>query len=232
MITTQAPAPIHIPTIGSTITLTEPWELWLYGEHRNIALWKLISTVPVEWGAILPRERILIPAGTRLKIDRIYLRKGLAGFDSVSFWAAFPKGSVITPSASAPTSARFWAKLRDLNTMVGTIAAPDGIEPNAVVTTSDGALIGIVTKTTKDKVTMLPVRGTMQGKTIPRAALVSIGYVITPSLEETGVVIGDDDTSVEPITIDGAWMRSRSSVAEEMAKWMQEHEPTWLPLAL
>lgn len=229
---TQAPTTIHIPTIGSIITLAQPWEFWLYAEHRNSALWKLISTQPIRYSNALPRERVALPPGTILKIDRIYLRKGLAGFDSVSFWASFPKGSAIAPGVPAPTAARFWAKLRDVNTIVGTLSPPDRIDPNAVVATSDGSLIGIVLKTSKEKVTLLPVRGTMRGKTIARGALVSIGYILEPYMQETGVVIGDDDTPVETLQINQAWMGPRDRVVEEIVKWMQANEQKWFPLAL
>lgn len=54
---------------------------------------------------------VTLKAGTVLKIDRIYIRKGNQEFDSVSF--------IITKSANPEitTKVRFWAKLVDVNTI-------------------------------------------------------------------------------------------------------------------
>ena len=53
---------------------------------------------------------VTLPKGTVLQVDRIYIRKGLDGFDSVSFRIA--KGNTIHPQGKA---LRFWAKLHDVN---------------------------------------------------------------------------------------------------------------------
>ena len=55
-------------------------------------------------GQTLP---LTFPPGTILSVDRLYIRKGQSGFDSISFRVI--KGSPI------PTG-RFWAKLDEVNT--------------------------------------------------------------------------------------------------------------------
>jgi hypothetical protein len=52
---------------------------------------------------------LLFPAGTELKIDRIYIRKVISDYSSLSFWAKFPDDK---------KKYRFWAKLEDVNNIV------------------------------------------------------------------------------------------------------------------
>lgn len=60
--------------------------------------------------------------GTRLKFDRIYLRRGQKDFDSVTFttncWMSSPGDPLFTASRKLK-SLRFWAKLDDVNQIVG-----------------------------------------------------------------------------------------------------------------
>jgi hypothetical protein len=68
---------------------------------------------------------VTLPAGTILKVDRIYIRKGQGDYSSITFFAE-GLGETIVP-ASGQVSARqydakkkklrFWAKLSDVNTM-------------------------------------------------------------------------------------------------------------------
>ena len=73
---------------------------------------------------------ITFPKGTDLKVDRIYIRRGCAGFDSVTFWADVPHGALVkvVPTVKPETSftitldsrkkTRFWAKLAEVNHIV------------------------------------------------------------------------------------------------------------------
>lgn len=61
---------------------------------------KLLIKFPVEFA------QVTLPKDTVLKIDRIYIRKGGADYDSLSFFAEHP---------SLSGKKRFWAKLNDVN---------------------------------------------------------------------------------------------------------------------
>lgn len=82
-----------------------------------------------------------LPAGTELKVDRIYIRKGCEGFDSVTFWANTPPGALVKVNPAAKGGAspftmtldskkktRFWAKLAEVNH----IMALDAVIPTEV----------------------------------------------------------------------------------------------------
>lgn len=63
-----------------------------------------------------------LPAGTILKVDRIYIRKGNSDYSSISFYASgLGKVEVWAPSygndrtKKSKSSLRFWAKLQDCN---------------------------------------------------------------------------------------------------------------------
>lgn len=70
-----------------------------------------------------PTINITIPAGTIIKVDRIYIRKGSSDYSSITFYAV-GLGEVITSSrwsVSKPKkqkSLRFWCKLADCNNIV------------------------------------------------------------------------------------------------------------------
>ena len=50
--------------------------------------------------------KVTLPPGTNLKIDRVYLRKGLKSYDSITFWAKLP---------GEKKKMSFFAKLDDVN---------------------------------------------------------------------------------------------------------------------
>lgn len=54
---------------------------------------------------------IEIPENTTLKVDRIYIRKGKSGFNSISFYTDAFKN----PKTGRTKLRRFWAKLSDCN---------------------------------------------------------------------------------------------------------------------
>jgi hypothetical protein len=62
--------------------------------------------------------------GTELKMDRIYIRQGGQDFDSVTFrskqWVSAIGDPLFTASRKLKTI-RFWAKLSDVNNMIGRV---------------------------------------------------------------------------------------------------------------
>lgn len=77
---------------------------------------------------------ITLPQGTDLKVDRIYIRKGREGFDSVTFWADAPHGALVkvnpasksggafTVTLDTRKKTRFWAKLAEVNHIMASAA--------------------------------------------------------------------------------------------------------------
>lgn len=109
---------IFFPTIGTQIRLTAEWPFRLYGEYRNDALLAHLGYANTSASTFMKHfalphtdghtgyDNVRLPAGTILKVDRIYIRKGAADFDSVTFYATYP---------GAPKKLRFWAKVADIN---------------------------------------------------------------------------------------------------------------------
>jgi len=112
---------IAIPTIGSVFRLVQPWNFMLYVEHRNHSLYNAVFGTDSyvndarshnrnqQDGGLFGRTCVL-PTGTRLKVDRIYIRKGIADYDSVT---------LVLPKKGCPDNptlhGRFWVKLHDIN---------------------------------------------------------------------------------------------------------------------
>lgn len=120
---TSAPAvqvrQLYIPSIGDTLTLATPWRFTLYPEHRNLKFWQAMG-LQVDpdgrwgyWGDEMVKRatEVKLPAGTVLKIDRIYIRKGkdMGKFDSVTFLIPKPANKGLN------VHGRFWVKLIDVN---------------------------------------------------------------------------------------------------------------------
>lgn len=109
---------LYIPQLKDVLELAANWEFLLYEEPRNLSLIQLVdidykgggwpdydhnlSRFPKRktWGAMLP-------AGTKLTVDRIYIRAGGEDFSSLTFRTVY-KGKKV----------RFWVKLVDANTIV------------------------------------------------------------------------------------------------------------------
>lgn len=103
---------ITIPTIGSDLILATPWAFMLYHETRNE---KFLETLGIEYDYSWRQQKmaaseVALPAGTRLKVDRIYIKKGNGDYDSVTF--TMKKGNY---PGDKKKSGRFWAKLNDVN---------------------------------------------------------------------------------------------------------------------
>lgn len=104
---------LFIPTIGTTIKLTENWSFTLYGEYRNEKFWKEFSgpndkTDFWRYRGSMATMNIILPAETILVIDRMYIRKNLKNFDSITF-------RLKNCDVLKIKNKRFWAKLDDVN---------------------------------------------------------------------------------------------------------------------
>lgn len=115
---------IAIPTIGSVFRLAESWSFMLYVEHRNYNFYNLVFGADSYHSDACSHNRnqhngnlfgrtCVLPPGTRLKLDRIYIRKGIADYDSVT---------LLLPKKGCPNNpklhGRFWVKLHDVNRVV------------------------------------------------------------------------------------------------------------------
>ena len=113
---------LFIPPLGTEITLAEPWTFNLYFEYRNFSAMEFFGVTEPEskkWDYYREErsEKITLPAGTLLKVDRIYIRKGARDFDSVTFY--MKGGSKVVPFAKGkPKAIRFWAKLPEVNKII------------------------------------------------------------------------------------------------------------------
>lgn len=61
-----------------------------------------------EWQNTIASPMVSLPKDTKLKINRIYIRKGMPDFDSVTF-------NIIEIDGKKVKKLRFWAKLDDVN---------------------------------------------------------------------------------------------------------------------
>jgi hypothetical protein len=122
---------LYIPEIGDSIKLIEPWTFSLYNESRNESLMEFVG----DFRGRMNRydnscpETIpcIIPAGEILKVDRIYIRKGIKDYSSITFlWkgkSTEPRIETYGPGYGLSGKqykiprkpVRFWAKLSDVN---------------------------------------------------------------------------------------------------------------------
>lgn len=99
---------LFIPPLGTSITLAQDWAFELHREHRNYDFFGHLGLQYPTWDSKVESVSATLPAGTILKIDRIYIRKGQKDYDSVTFHVVNSKGKKVT-------NARFWVKLADAN---------------------------------------------------------------------------------------------------------------------
>jgi hypothetical protein len=128
---------LYIPDIGDSIRLVADWTFNLYNEDRNSSLMEVIGDpreTTWEGDKDFGTRLCTIPAGAILKVDRIYIRKGLSGYSSLTFlWKDMRTNSKVVDRSitqvfgnnRGPTTyyqvkkparpVRFWAKLDDVN---------------------------------------------------------------------------------------------------------------------
>jgi hypothetical protein len=149
---------LYIPKLGDILTLAAPWKITIYNESRNESLIKYLGKC-VDGGHGFPlgqeprgvegpdyynwyqksKERFIkttLSKGSKLRVDRIYIRKGQDGYDSLTF---FLIGAATEPETQKRTAVRhcglggktkfdyevkvpkrpvrFWVKLDEVNTM-------------------------------------------------------------------------------------------------------------------
>ena len=121
---------LFIPALGTRLRLTKPLTFALHNEFRNrkfaefmgvqdaleTAKSKLVEDYRAEkityaelCNAVIKSD-IEIPAGTVLAIDRIFIRKGIGDYDSLTFRALKGESDLF-----AKQGHRFWMKLADAN---------------------------------------------------------------------------------------------------------------------
>lgn len=113
---------LMIPTIGVVIELTRPWTFTLFQERRNHAFAKALG---LEWqkyayGREAQVEAVTLPVGSRLTVDRIYLRQQKTEYDSVTFRLNMHL-TAAQRRKQGVLGGRFWVKLYDVNRIVGEI---------------------------------------------------------------------------------------------------------------
>ena len=137
---------LYIPQVGDSLTLAHDWTFGTICEHRNESLFNAYDIPPEQrwkkavegrsggrWvGVGLPLEHIgfdcwrpldepttfTLPAGTILKVDRIYIRKGAGDYSSLTFLITDSSDKrVVTKKkgGSAPKAVRFWVHLDHAN---------------------------------------------------------------------------------------------------------------------
>lgn len=131
---------LFIPEIGTDIVLSEDWTFNLYNERRN-AITCVMSGFKenakefdrinrekrengeISWEdfwSLEYSEPLTLPRGTRLRVDRVYIRKGASDFSSVTFRIMSCPLKFLTLEKDGGTfpkyqHRRFWAKLDDVN---------------------------------------------------------------------------------------------------------------------
>ena len=105
------------PDIGTLLKLDEDWTITLYLERRNIDLFSKLESLDLFKGERKNHVADL-PKGLVLKVDRVYIRKGLSQYSSISFTVPKPKNKkekLEMPLNEIWSGARFWVKLHECN---------------------------------------------------------------------------------------------------------------------
>lgn len=134
---------LYVPEIGDELTIEQDWHFDLHYEERNASLYAHLGFTDValklgsySWNTKDPLPTsVALPAGTILKVERIYIRKGQDDFNSMTFVVPGIKVAVPFPHREYPKvngkpdysakiietvqtknrPLRFWVKLEDAN---------------------------------------------------------------------------------------------------------------------
>lgn len=122
---------LFIPKVGDVLTLSESWTFIVWSESRNEKLgtllgvfdktkhyrearWKGQENSEYEYKGVaeVASTTCTLPEDTQLKIDRLYVRKGVTSeCNSVSFF-------IYNHPNKKFNKVRFWAKLEDVNNII------------------------------------------------------------------------------------------------------------------
>ena len=108
---------INIPRLGDYLQLTTDWTFSYILEHRNYTLRMTLTDNDLN-KRFPDGTPVTMPAGTVLKVDRIYIRQGAPEFDSITFRVMqSPDKRLLSKSkgGTAVDSVRFFVKLDDAN---------------------------------------------------------------------------------------------------------------------
>lgn len=111
---------LYLPEIGDELKLTKDWAFDLFDEYRNSGLWKQVTgnESSRSYRDKMTSVPVTLPKGTILAVDRIYIRKGAADFSSLSFRiVSHADWKKEKNSFGSKHIFRFWAKLKDCNTI-------------------------------------------------------------------------------------------------------------------
>lgn len=102
----------HIPVGGmfNTSSQTIPRRTHRVRDAQAQAEWQKLQVKIHAW----PYEAVL-PAGTELQLDRVYIRKGSKDFSSLTFYIVQTPLPIL--AGTLKSGRRFWAKLPDCNRM-------------------------------------------------------------------------------------------------------------------
>jgi len=105
----------RIPALGTKLRLLKDCSIQLMAERRNRKLWDLhhspptVENIPYRYQNATIRDTPLT-AGDTFKVDRIYIRQGATGFNSVTLRGEAKHLGVYH-------KVRFWVTLDDFNMM-------------------------------------------------------------------------------------------------------------------
>lgn len=119
----------NIPEIGTDVKLIEDWKFDLYNENRNKSfITRKKLTLPKDSFSngirIKSSCKIILPKGTVLRVDRIFIRKDMSDYSSMSFFIIDCPDTDLMPTIPITRKitnfdvgkvVRFWAKLDDCN---------------------------------------------------------------------------------------------------------------------
>lgn len=102
---------LFIPDIGTLIKLEQNWVFTLYDEYRNLSLFQKL-------GVKRENQVVELPKGLVLKIDKVYIRKGISQYSSITFRVPKPKNKIEReemPHNDNFNKVVFWVKLHEVN---------------------------------------------------------------------------------------------------------------------
>lgn len=134
---------LYVPFPGDEILLTRDWTFKLHNEKRNVSLFAFmkgsnrLKETKDRWGytirhPVYDSRMVTLKAGCLLEVDRIYIRKGQEGWDSITFQLLeIPesmKEDVTDVRHGKKLIARFWTKILDANNIYFEPATKPDIE--------------------------------------------------------------------------------------------------------